>query len=116
MSTDYRDAEWKRIQEKTFTRWCNQHLRKVNVVIENMEKDFGDGVELIYLLQILSGKSLGRFNKKPRIRAQCLENVELALAFIKKEGIKLVNIGKCFTIPCRSDNTLDRCIFYVYYL
>ena len=89
------DAEWKRIQKKTFTRWCNEHLRNQNMVINDLSDDFADGVELIVLIQVLSQKKLGRYNKKPRIYAQKMENVQLALDFLtKKERIRLVNIGR----------------------
>ena len=91
------DAEWKRIQKETFTRWCNEHLKKQDAVtiIANLATDLSDGVRLIVLLELLSEKKLGRYSKKPRVHAQRMENVELALNFItKKEGLRLVNIGE----------------------
>ena len=30
------DPEWKRIQQNTFTRWVNQHLKKSDCQIENI--------------------------------------------------------------------------------
>lgn len=96
------DAEWKRIQEKTFTRWCNQQLKVQGVTIDSLSTDFGDGVKLIVLLEVLSQKKIGRYNKKPRVHAQKMENVQLVLDFItKKEKIRLVNIGK----ECMSGGT-----------
>lgn len=92
------DAEWKRIQKKTFTRWCNEHLKKLSneYLIEELAQDFSDGLRLILLLEVLSQKKVGRYSKKPRVHAQRMENIELALDFImKKENIYLVNIGKC---------------------
>lgn len=92
------DAEWKRIQKKTFTRWCNEHLKKLSneYLIEELGQDFSDGLRLILLLEVLSQKKVGRYSKKPRVHAQRMENIELALDFImKKENIYLVNIGKC---------------------
>ncbi len=48
------------------------------------------------LLESLSQKKVGRYNKKPRVLAQRMENIELALDFImKRENIYLVNIGEC---------------------
>ena len=91
------DAEWKRIQKKTFTRWCNEHLKKISPdhLIEEIGADFSDGLRLILLLEVLSQKKVGRYNKKPRVHAQRMENIELALDFImKKENIYLVNIGE----------------------
>ena len=88
--------DWKRIQTKTFTRWCNERLKKKNefLAIEDIAEDFKDGVRLILLLEVLSHKSLGRYNLRPRVNAQCLANVQVALQFITEtEQIRLVNIG-----------------------
>lgn len=94
-SEKHLDAEWKRIQKKTFTRWCNEHLKAKLLKIEDLSTDLSDGVRLIVLLELLSQKKLGRYNKKARIHAQKMENNQLALDFITKtERIKLVNIGK----------------------
>lgn len=91
------DAEWKRIQKKTFTRWCNEHLKKIGkeYLIEEFGEDFCDGIRLILLLEVLSQKKVGKYSKRPRVLAQKMENIELALDFImKKENIYLVNIGE----------------------
>ena len=94
-SEKHLDAEWKRIQKKTFTRWCNEHLKAKLLKIEELTVDLSDGVKLIVLLELLSQKKLGRYNKKARIHAQKMENNQLAVDFIsKKERIKLVNIGR----------------------
>lgn len=94
-SDKHLDAEWKRIQQKTFTRWCNEHLKAKLMKIEDLNLDFRDGVRLIVLLELLSQKKIGRYNKKARIHAQKMENNQMALNFITKtERIKLVNIGK----------------------
>ena len=88
------DTQWKIIQEKTFTRWVNEELKVQKVAAQNLATDLSDGVLLIILLEVLSQKRIGRYNKKPRIQAQKLENLEKVLKFIHSEGIKLVNIGK----------------------
>ncbi|XP_019850959.1 PREDICTED: filamin-A [Amphimedon queenslandica] len=88
------DDSWKEIQKQVFTRWCNERLKVVNIEIVALPDDFCDGVKLINLVQVLSKKTVGRFSKKPRIHAQKMENVELALSLLtKKEKIKIVNIG-----------------------
>ena len=61
--------------------------------IEDFCDDFTDGVALVNLLEVISGKSLPKHNKKPRIKAQKLENVASGLNFLEMEGIKLVGIG-----------------------
>ena len=88
------DAEWKKIQQNTFTRWCNEHLKCVNLYIYSLETDLCDGLKLIALLQVLSHKKIVKYNKKPTFRPQKIENIAIALKFIEDEDIKLVNIGK----------------------
>ena len=93
------DAQWKKIQQNTFTRWANEHLKTVNQFMYNLENDLSDGLLLIHLIQVLSGKKLPKHNKKPTFRSQKLENVSVALNFLEKEeGIRLVNIGKQLSI------------------
>lgn len=84
---------WVDIQKRTFTKWCNSHLVEKIMKINDLEKDLEDGVILCALLEQISGKSTGLVNKKPKIRAQKLENTGAALKFLKSEGIKLVAIG-----------------------
>lgn len=53
---------------------------------------------MIQLVEVLSGRSLGRFNKRVTFRSQKLENISLALNFLEnEEHIKIVNIGWSFT-------------------
>ena len=85
---------WRKIQQNTFTRWCNEHLKCVKKYIYNLETDLGDGLTLIALLQVLSHKEIKRYNKKPLSRPQKLENIFIALKFIESENIRLVNIGE----------------------
>ncbi|XP_077863514.1 filamin-A-like [Saccoglossus kowalevskii] len=86
------DAPWKRIQQNTFTRWCNEHLKVANKQIVSLETDYNDGLRLIALVEVLSHKRIPRFNKRPTMRPMKLENVSLALKFLEDEGIRLVNI------------------------
>ena len=62
------DAEWKRIQQNTFTRWANEHLKQCDKVIEDLGTDLSDGLKLIALVEVLSGKKMPRHNKKPTFR------------------------------------------------
>ncbi|XP_032996889.1 filamin-B isoform X4 [Lacerta agilis] len=87
------DAPWKRIQQNTFTRWCNEHLRCVNKRIGNLQFDLSDGLRLIALLEVLSQKRMYRkYHQRPTFRQMQLENVSVALEFLEKENIKLVSI------------------------
>ncbi|XP_038164689.1 filamin-B isoform X2 [Cyprinodon tularosa] len=87
------DAPWKKIQQNTFTRWINEHLKCVNKRIGDLQLDLGDGLRLIALLEVLSQKKMYRkYHSRPNFRQMKLENVSVALEFLEKENIKLVSI------------------------
>ncbi|XP_069501557.1 filamin-A isoform X3 [Ambystoma mexicanum] len=87
------DAPWKKIQQNTFTRWCNEHLKCVQKRIANLQADLSDGLRLIALLEVLSQKKMYRkYNQRPTFRQMQLENVSVALEFLERESIKLVSI------------------------
>ncbi|XP_067325489.1 filamin-C isoform X6 [Anolis sagrei] len=87
------DAPWKKIQQNTFTRWCNEHLKCVNKRIGDLQKDLSDGLKLIGLLEVLSQKKMYRkYHARPNFRQMKLENVSVALEFLDREHIKLVSI------------------------
>ncbi|XP_067378593.1 dystonin isoform X6 [Channa argus] len=111
-----------RVQKKTFTKWINQHLLKVRKHINDLYEDLRDGHNLISLLEVLSGDTLPRErdflktlrlvsgteacaveqhgdtddDKGPRERGRMrfhrLQNVQIALDYLKRRQVKLVNI------------------------
>lgn len=90
------DAPWKKIQQNTFTRWCNEHLKCVGKRLTDLQRDLSDGLRLIALLEVLSQKRMYRkFHPRPNFRQMKLENVSVALEFLEREHIKLVSIGQC---------------------
>ncbi|XP_060713588.1 filamin-B isoform X1 [Tachysurus vachellii] len=87
------DAPWKKIQQNTFTRWCNEHLKCVNKRIADLQMDLNDGLRLIALLEVLSQKKMYRkYHPRPTFRQMKLENVSVALEFLDRENIRLVSI------------------------
>lgn len=55
------------------------------MAITDLSTDFSNGVALINLLEILSGKSVGRYALKPNSRFLRIENVVIALKFIDQK-------------------------------
>uniref|UniRef100_A0A8C9R1D2 Filamin B n=1 Tax=Scleropages formosus TaxID=113540 RepID=A0A8C9R1D2_SCLFO len=87
------DAPWKKIQQNTFTRWCNEHLKCVNKRVADLQLDLSDGLRLIALLEVLSQKKMYRkYHARPTFRQMKLENVSVALEFLDRENIRLVSI------------------------
>ncbi|KAJ6663447.1 hypothetical protein lerEdw1_009526 [Lerista edwardsae] len=110
-----------RVQKKTFTKWVNKHLMKVRKHINDLYEDLRDGHNLISLLEVLSGVKLQKDasgqkilhlvkmpswcrtsseeeedndapREKGRMRFHRLQNVQIALDFLKQRQVKLVNI------------------------
>uniref|UniRef100_A0A8C3RII8 Microtubule actin crosslinking factor 1 n=1 Tax=Cyanoderma ruficeps TaxID=181631 RepID=A0A8C3RII8_9PASS len=111
-----------RVQKKTFTKWVNKHLMKVRKHINDLYEDLRDGHNLISLLEVLSGVKLvsprgwrslrlvtapawcrasseeeeddddEEPREKGRMRFHRLQNVQIALDFLKQRQVKLVNI------------------------
>ncbi|XP_008307139.2 alpha-actinin-4 isoform X2 [Cynoglossus semilaevis] len=86
------DPAWEKQQRKTFTAWCNSHLRKAGTQIENIEEDFRDGLKLMLLLEVISGERLTK-PERGKMRVHKINNVNKALGFIASKGVKLVSIG-----------------------
>lgn len=95
------DAEWKRIQQNTFTRWANEHLKIIDKTLMSLETDLSDGLALIALIEVLSQKKMSKHNKRPTFRSQKLENVSVALKFLEREGIKIINIDSTDIVDCK---------------
>ncbi|XP_048880685.1 plectin-like isoform X4 [Brienomyrus brachyistius] len=84
------EDERDRVQKKTFTKWVNKHLMKAQCQVTDLYEDLRDGHNLITLLEVLSGKTLPR--EKGRMRFHKLQNVQIALDFLRQKQVKLVNI------------------------
>ncbi|KAL5112591.1 Filamin-A [Taenia crassiceps] len=96
------DAQWKIFQKNTFTRWANEHLKQAKTSVDDIQTDFSDGIKLIRLVEVLSGKKFAHVNKRPTFRTQKLENVTMVLKFLEEdEGLKLVNIDSTDIVDSR---------------
>ncbi|XP_069763885.1 spectrin beta chain, non-erythrocytic 1-like [Narcine bancroftii] len=85
---DERDA----VQKKTFTKWVNSHLARVQCQITDLYVDLRDGCALTKLLEVLSGEQLPK-PTRGRMRIHSLENVDKALQFLKEQRVHLENVG-----------------------
>ena len=55
-------VEREHVQKKTFTKWVNSHLSRINCRVADLYTDLRDGKLLIKLLEILSGERLVSLN------------------------------------------------------
>jgi len=83
---DVRDA----VQKKTFTKWVNKHLIRVQCLIQDLFEDLRDGWLLISLLEVLAHKQFPR--ARGRMRCHQIQNVQTVLDYLRHKRIKVVNI------------------------
>jgi filamin len=83
------------VQKRTFGRWMNYHLTKREIKVNDLFVDLLDGLVLINLMEVLTGRpSPRKFHPKPvKMHIHQLENIDIALKFVSMQAIKLVNIG-----------------------
>ncbi|XP_032815512.1 uncharacterized protein LOC116945259 isoform X2 [Petromyzon marinus] len=84
------DDERERVQKKTFTKWVNSHLVKSKRQVNDLYEDLRDGHNLISLLELLSGEMLPR--ERGSMLVHKMQNIKIALDFMQRRQIKLVNI------------------------
>ena len=93
-----RAANWKHLQEQTFTKWFNNvlrgHKKTTDVQIESLQTDLKDGLMLVQLLESLSKEKMTGVHRKPTFEQHKIENLNACFRFMEKANIKLVNIGK----------------------
>lgn len=75
----------------------------MNAQVDDIGRDFRDGLKLMQLLEVISGEQLPR-PEKGRLRFHMIANVNKALNFIESKGVKLVSVGAegktdCLGIP-----------------
>ncbi|GAM23905.1 hypothetical protein SAMD00019534_070790, partial [Acytostelium subglobosum LB1] len=87
--------DWEIVQEKAFTAWVNSVLDKRGDKIADVSKDLSDGVKLIFFLEMISGKKLGKkFDLDPKARIHMIQNLALAIAFVDNDlKIKVPGVG-----------------------
>ena len=85
---------WEAIQLKTFLNWANSFIMMNNpdLKIFDPRTELADGLRLIALMESLTGESLGRFHKKPKMKVHMVENLNLALKVVN-EACKNKKIG-----------------------
>uniref|UniRef100_A0A914C484 Spectrin beta chain n=1 Tax=Acrobeloides nanus TaxID=290746 RepID=A0A914C484_9BILA len=97
--------ERENVQKKTFTKWVNSHLIRVNCKIQDLYMDMRDGKMLLKLLQVLSGERLPK-PTRGKMRIHCLENVDKGLQFLRDQHVHLENLGSHDIVDGNSRLTL----------
>jgi len=82
-------------QIKVFSRWANKFVKERNLTVEDVTKDFKDGVKLINLLEIVGKEPMkAKWNKNPKNDYSKLENITTAIKYITDvKKVRLVGIG-----------------------
>jgi PAS domain-containing protein len=85
---------WVNSQIKAFTGWVNAHLMRCDsaLKIDSVMTDLSDGVRLLQLLELLEGVSLGKYNNPAKLKFHKMENISMALDFLRSHDFNLVGI------------------------
>jgi hypothetical protein len=79
---------------KAFTSWVNSVLEKVEEKVSDITTDFSDGIKLIHFLELLSGKKIGKkLEENPKNRIQKIQNLHIALEFVKALDVRALGVG-----------------------
>jgi hypothetical protein len=68
---------------QAFKNWANYYLKERRLQIDSLDKDLADGVLLINLVEVLTGRAVGKYTHKPKLKVQKINNINLALEAIR---------------------------------
>ena len=73
-------------------KWMNFYLKEKEIELKNLEIDLYSGVNLCYLMEVLTQKEIKNKNKSPKVKFHYIYNITLALEAMK-EKFKTGSIG-----------------------
>eukprot|EP00808_Paulinella_micropora_P022391 g23677.t1 len=86
------EAEVLNIERKTLLAWSNSFLSTRGLKARTLA-DFSDGVLFINLVQVAIAARIPKYNARPKLQLQQIENVSIAFQAMQKQGIKLVGLN-----------------------
>lgn len=93
-SYDPGDRAWEVIQQKTFTKWTNNHLRKRGYpALEDLQTGFDTGTSLMQLMDSLYAVGVPKHRIGATMRMHKVDNLNTAFAKVKEAGVNLFGIG-----------------------
>ena len=98
---------WEAIQLKTFLNWANSFIQTTDpdLKILDPKTELADGIRLIKLMENLTGEKLGRYHKKPKMKMQMVENLNLALKIVN-DALKNKKIGLFYSAEDMIDGNI----------
>lgn len=60
-----------------------------DLCINSVKDDMANGVLLIQLVEILCDDKIEKYNKRPMLLVHCIENITIAMDFLKKHGFDI---------------------------
>ncbi|PVD27575.1 hypothetical protein C0Q70_12737 [Pomacea canaliculata] len=82
-------------QLDAYIAWINSQLKKKTGVrpIQDLRNDMKDGINFVYIIEIVSGERIPGIHLMPTTYAEMIENVEKVLQFMGREHIKMHRIS-----------------------
>jgi hypothetical protein len=83
-------AKWEAAQTRAFLHWVNTILKRREIKLTDLIHGFENGVNLIHLSEVLTGKSIQqKWSKNPNTRIHMITNANLAIQHLKDSGVCL---------------------------
>jgi len=87
-------TKWEEAQKRAFTHWVNSMLKRRQLAIDDIMSGFQSGVNLINLVEILTGKAVQqRWAKQPTLRVHKINNCFMGLAHLKEHNVKNLTVA-----------------------
>lgn len=74
---------------QAYKNWANFYLRERGLQIVDLDQDLRDGILLIHLVELLTGKSVGRYTRNPRLKLKRVNNIGVALKALARSRDRL---------------------------
>ena len=88
-------VEREHVQKKTFTKWVNSHLCRINCKVVDLYTDLRDGKLLIKLLEILSGERLVRMKFETKIDDFQRDSIDFGILAFLSFRKNIFNLAPC---------------------
>jgi len=87
-------SKWEAAQTRAFLHWVNTILKRREIKLNDLLSGFETGVNLVHLVEILTGKPLQqKWSKNPNTRINMITNSNLAIQHLKDAGVQKLMVS-----------------------
>ena len=72
-------------------RWTREKLKAKDIPISDLTEDFKTGINLLHLLEVVTGANMGKIDKVAKMQINMMANVNKVIQFLKDSGIRNIH-------------------------